>query len=289
MGFSSWRALRAALDAGQHETEFWQRSSVIASVPNDGGFFATWYTTGTPGGGSAAAEPSPAPGGSVYVNHPAGINFADAASLKKYLAEVHLHGSMPSSGGSLPSVISLLIYDRLVAVGGISSAVGTYTINTSALPRYTDGLGVWAMLEHPSGTGPNGLQWRLASYTNHLGVTGKVGPTRAPTSYNNGTFFFSTPIAAGDLGVRSVEQLEIVATGNAASTVSLVLIKPITVVAMRGLGPSPNPQVIDMLNDAASFSRVYDGATLCLAFQAVANFGNVASFSSRMALTAVRG
>lgn len=148
---------------------------------------------------------------------------------------------------------------------------GTHTV-TVGLPRYTDGAGVqaFAAVTTVLGAATPNLQ---INYTNADGVTGKTTPTTLPVGktaaalglipYSGtgagkyGPFF---PPAAGDRGVRSIEQTNLSAS-YVSGAMAFCLCRPLLSLPMASIGVMTER---DLMNQMPSLPRVQDGA--CLAW-----------------------
>jgi hypothetical protein len=152
------------------------------------------------------------------------------------------------------------------------AGTGTHTINT-LLPRYTDGAGVqafmWANNATPLGAGTPNLS--LASYTNSVATAGQTTPGVLPigkTAAANGLILYSgtgagkygpfMPLAAGDKGIRSIENIQISSTYTSGEF-SVGLCKPIVTLPITTLGVAGER---DLMNQMPSLPRIYDGACL---------------------------
>jgi hypothetical protein len=152
------------------------------------------------------------------------------------------------------------------------AGTGTHTINT-LLPRYTDGAGVQAFMWNTNATalGAATPNLSLASYTNSVATAAKVTPGVLPigkTAAANGLVLYSgtgsgkygpfMPLAAGDRGIRSVENIQISAS-YLSGEFSVALAKPILTLPITTLGVASER---DLLNQMPSLPRVFDGACL---------------------------
>jgi len=153
-----------------------------------------------------------------------------------------------------------------------SAGTGTHTINT-LLPRYTDGAGVqafmWANNATPLGAATPNLS--LASYTNSVATAAQATPTVLPigkTACPNGQILYSgtgagkygpfMPLAAGDRGIRSIENIQI-SVSYVSGEFSVALCKPLLTLPITTLGVAAER---DLMNQMPSLPRVYDGAAL---------------------------
>lgn len=151
------------------------------------------------------------------------------------------------------------------------TGTGTHTISMTLADRCpTNGAGVEAFLT-PSvalGAGTPNIQ---LTYTDSGGTAGNVTPTTLPISnatapigqieYSGtgaGKFGPFIPKAAGDAGIRSVEQFNYSAT-HTSGTTNLVLCRPLLTLPMTTVGVAAER---DLLNQIPSLPRVYDGACL---------------------------
>jgi len=123
--------------------------------------------------------------------------------------------------------VAIILADRLVATSGIVMNVGTaQTVNTAALPRYTDGIGVCVGLETYTGLGSAGPTVSF-SYTNTDGTAGQAGVLG--TANTGGNQFRCGQLAPGDKGVLSVESVTVGSPGATAANYGITLYKPIAI------------------------------------------------------------
>lgn len=151
------------------------------------------------------------------------------------------------------------------------AGTGTHTMTMYLGDRCpTDGAGVQAFLT-PSvalGVGTPNIQ---LTYTDAAGNTGNTTPTTLPISnasapigqieYSGtgaGKYGPFIPLAAGDAGIRSVQQFNYSAT-HTSGTTNLVLCRPLCTLPMTTIGVAAER---DLLNQVPSLPRVYDGACL---------------------------
>lgn len=251
MGFASYDQIIEAITVnGQGFVFDWGKGPF--SPQGAGYWYSLWGAAGVPGGG---ANPAAAPGGTTYVQAAGSIWFPDRSPQSTYLLTF---GGVGSSGGTL------MLYDRLVAVGGVAlSPAGAKTLTSSALPRYADGAGVQAWVEVTTATAGGGTI-ALSSYTNQDGVSGRAGAAVGyPFSASNATTFVGPlPLQSGDTGIRSIEQ--VTTATSTAGVVNVVLLRPLVFLPVAANGW----QEKDMVIQIASMPQLYDGASLAIALQA---------------------
>lgn len=137
-----------------------------------------------------------------------------------------------NSGGGV-----LILVDRLSHQGGLDGTViTTQTTNlpTAALTRYTSGVGVFAAIEIYTSVGVTGTTLTV-SYTNQSGTAGQISPATVFGATNNreGSRFIPIPLALGDTGIRSVENVTVLASTTTAGNFGITLYKPLYVIPLK--------------------------------------------------------
>ena len=166
-----------------------------------------------------------------------------------------------------------------------TNGTGTHTI-TTYLPRYTDGAGVQCFVTPTTVCGaatPN----MLINYPDSAGNTGNTTPTTLPigktaapvgivnySGTGSGKYGPFMPLAAGDAGIRSIQQLNLSAS-YVSGALSWVLARPLLTLPMTTIGVAAER---DLLNQVPSLPRVYDGACLAWLMYAGANTPVSSSF-----------
>lgn len=197
--------------------------------------------------------------GSACDNLAGCIFFSDVSPETKHLLSVS--GVANQTGG-------LFIYDRLSHVGGISVAsTGNKTVNSTALTRYTDGVGVRVYCEVTVATATTAPVVTLNSYTDEDGNTGQTGTSfNFPAAVTDAsTLVGPLPLGTGvtDRGVRAVSTIN-VGTAGTAGTISVVLVKPLAYISCI----ANVPFAVDFVRQLASMPRIYDDASLNFAWHA---------------------
>lgn len=151
------------------------------------------------------------------------------------------------------------------------TGTGTHTLTLYIGDRCpTNGAGVQAFLT-PSvalGAGTPNIQ---LTYTNSAGTAGRTTPTTLPISnatapigqieYSGtgaGKFGPFVPLAAGDSGMRLIEQFNYNVT-HTSGTTNVVMCRPLLTLPMTTIGVAAER---DLLNQIPSLPRIYDGACL---------------------------
>lgn len=151
-------------------------------------------------------------------------------SKKLWLAEMEWGAKLGDQGYQKNSAI---VYDRLVAVGGLNAVTaGELTTNlpTPALTRYTDGEEVQIMLEcYGTQSCPVGTL-ATVRYTNSKGVANRISQPvlfGVNNNYGNSGNTVMVPLADGDTGVLSVEGITLSqqSTSGTATNFGVTLVK----------------------------------------------------------------
>jgi hypothetical protein len=203
---------------------------------------------------------------------------ADAASTPA-VAAVPIHTTTGSFGhknsngvqrisslsGSIGSSGYMMITDRLSHQGGLSGIVATsQTTNlpTAPLSRYTSGAGVFMALEIYSAVGTT-VTTVTVSYTNSDGVSGRISePTVfGGTGFREGARMIVLPLQEGDQGVRSVENVTVLATTGTAGNFGVTLFKPLMGLPVMNMGFQP-VHFDSILNLCGNMPKVENNACL---------------------------
>ena len=166
---------------------------------------------------------------------------------------------------------TILVLDRLLQYDGINHAtVGTTAMtNGVALPRYTTGAGVMAFLEVTTGLNATAHTVQL-TYTDQSGASGNVTTAITPTASSavrrvpyTGLYF---PLASGDTGIRSVQNVIVASGGAPTGTSSVILAKPICEIPIPDVGVCGK---YDALLEEIDLPELYDDH--CLMFLVCSN------------------
>ena len=149
--------------------------------------------------------------------------------------------------------------------------------NTVVFPtgRHTNGAGLRAYVVCSSGSATTAMGAGTPNiditYTNQAGTAGKATPTVLPqgtTATPKGSIVYSgtgagkygpfLPLAAGDSGIRSVQNFRLSATYT-SGILNLVICRPLLTLPLTTVGVASER---DLLNQVPSLPRVYDGANL---------------------------
>lgn len=245
--------LDGAIAGLQPPREFYKAS---ATSEGAGTYHSLFLVAGQPGAG---ATPPAYTAGSGYTcsNATTGaIPFTNPVSGESELFKVS--GAGATAG-------SLILYDRLWTCSGLTTAAAaTLNITTpGALPARDalgatngDGVGLWG--EVYTAPGATGATW-TCSYTNSAGTAGRTATYTHPANAETVGQMFRFTLAAGDVGVRSVQSFTTSISSGTAGSIGLTLARRLAILPMA----APNvAQVLDMA--ALGMPRLYDGTCLAL-------------------------
>ncbi|HEU5456238.1 MAG TPA: hypothetical protein VFU85_11200 [Nocardioides sp.] len=238
----------AALAAAPIRSRYWVKASIDAEATSHWG--GAWTNS------AVATTP-----GQAYTNNAEGLGvFPTIDPVRKFITRAGAHDfGNPSPG-------TFWVCDRLVGVGELElTATGTKTVNSTALPRYTNGDGVMVFAMAATAVGSTNIPvMRLSSYTNQDGTSSRsatdaltwVGAT-TDIGHVTGPF----PLQGGDTGVRSVESVE-VTTASAGTTAKfhIFLLRPLIMLDLENGGQMFTEH--DTMNHLHHLRRIYDGASL---------------------------
>lgn len=256
MGFASLAEVTDALTtAGMERSRPWQKLLVSALVT--GSNQSLWRVGPIP---AAGTDPPSLAARIVDDTIPGALSLGTPGKGKtNHLSRFSVRGNNVNSRGTF------VVMDRLLDYGGIlmTSVLLQVLANAVSLSRYTTGLGVMAFLEMSTAISLGGVGTVTMTYTNELGVGGRVGVTNtlgsaALNRMPHATMFLN--LQAGDLGVRSVEsvQFSFAAAGGVAN---LVLVKPMYGLAMH---VANLPYERDMVLQVAALETLENGHALML-------------------------
>lgn len=275
MALSTMDAIVAALASGAQRLTFGRSNNYS---PNHTAFINAWVTgagdwAGNPGVGvlsSVSSGLTNVVGGPAPTANFSGFQFSNpGGSNKLYLAAVQAQANQPGL---------LMIYDRVSTyrtLGAGSTATTGLTVPADPDPRwYAGGRGVELWYE----------QFILnaftvaatATYTNDAGTGSQVSPSLSVAANLNGLSMFRMPLAAGDVGVRSVQSVTI--SGGAPGNHSgLTLVKHIATLPVGGAACA------DLFDFARlGLPEVAAAAGLAVAFAPQSAAGGVVSFSGSL-------
>lgn len=208
---------------GSPDNLFFQKvprvAGVAATAPIIGRGCSLWTYDGMPAGGAvptSAAIPDRATTGALPFKAPGG-------SRDKLLIGAHV---APSTAGVY------LLYDRLMHVGGLSGTVTTaQTVQGSpaspALTRNTGGDGNFAFYEIYNILGTTSTTLTM-TYTNQDGTGSRTSTINiGATGFREVTRLQRIPMAAGDIGLQSVQSVQLTATTGTAGNFGITIARPL--------------------------------------------------------------
>ena len=249
----------------------WQKSTFATTAHTAG----VWYSLFR-GGGNPAADTILGTGTNLAfqaltdaTTNATGIRHGgDVGDYKVLLSAA----AQTAAATTAPCVLMLVDLLGFYPITTVTTTGDQALNNTVTLPRYTDGAGVQAFVTPSTVMGAGTPNIRL-TYTDSGGTAGNLTPTTLPigntaapvtqivySGTGSGKFGPFMPLAAGDSGIRSVQQFNLSATYT-SGVLNLVLCKPLCTIPITTLGVTAER---DLVNQFMSMPKVYDGA--CLAW-----------------------
>lgn len=203
-------------------------AGAAATVPIIGRAASLWQYEGMPSGGAVpttAAIPARTTTGALPFTAPGGTR-------EKWLI-----------GASITPTIAgvFLLYDRLFHIGGLSATLTTaQTVQgatpTPALTRNTGGAGNFAFYEIYTAIGTTSVTLTM-TYTDQDGNTGQTSTINiGGTSFREVTRAQRIPLAAGDSGIRAIDNVQLSATTTTAGNFGITIGQPLAWVPVHSIG-----------------------------------------------------
>jgi len=254
-GFQTFDDVVAAIsNLGQGLDQTFRKEGTAPEVA--GVMHSLWRVGPFPGAGGdgAAGSGTPGAGGTALTLADGTLAYwADQSGKQKHLLAFEARASVACTA---------IIYDRLVSVSGITLVgTGDKNVNSVALPRYTDGVGVQAFLEVTTVTATSAVVG-TANYTDQSGNSGATSPAYTfPATATNVDTLIPIGLASGDWGVKSVEKINLTTASTGSAACNLILAKELCRVPLA----ANQANTRDFLSQIMALPRIYDGATLMLA------------------------
>jgi hypothetical protein len=224
-------------------------AGAAATAPIAGRWASLWTYDGWPAGGAApgaVAAPTNATTGALPFTDPGG-------GRESHLTQAWATGLV---GGTL------LLYDRLLHIGGLNATTTTAQTVGGTLTRNTGGVGNFAFLEVYTIIGTTGTTFTM-EYTNQAGTTARVSTATGigATNFREVTRAIMIPLQAGDTGIRAVANVDLLATTGTAGNFGLTVGKPI---AYCGIGAAGAGGWRDFVTGMPGIPKIEAGACLSL-------------------------
>lgn len=229
-----------------------RRAGAAPATPIAGKWTSLWMYDGQPSAGAvptSVAIPDNTTTGGMKQTDPGG-------GRQKWLAGIGMTGL--SQG-------TVLLYDRLLHIGGLDGTVTTTQTVGGSLTRYTDGIGNMIALEIYTIIGATS-RTIVANYTDQ-GGSASVTPSIVigNTGFREAERMLWFPLAAGDYGVQSVTNVDIDTTTGTAGNFGVTVVHPIAFAEVTAPGLGPWRSFID----GHGTPEILPDACLALAFHPV--------------------
>ena len=203
-------------------------AGVAATAPIAGRGCSLWEYDGMPAKGAiptSAAIPDRTTQGAIPFTAPGGSR------------DKHLIGASiaPLTAGVY------LLYDRLFHIGGLSgTSTAAQTIQGSpaspALTRNTGGAGNIAFYEIYTIIGTTGTTLTM-TYTNQAGTGSRTSTINiGGTGFREATRMQRIPLASGDFGIQSIQQIQLTATTGTVGNFGITIAQPLAWIPVGAAG-----------------------------------------------------
>ena len=157
---------------------------------------------------------------------------------------------------------TVLLYDRLLHIGGLSGTTTTAQTVGGTLTRYTGGDGNMMFAEIYTIIGTTGTTI-TASYTNQAGTASRTTTAVAfgGTGFREVTRAILLPLQSGDTGIQAVASTTVLATTGTAGSFGITVAKPL---AYACLGTAGVPGWRDFVTGLPGIPKIESGACLSL-------------------------
>lgn len=232
--FTTYDSIVAALGSGNGEDAWYNKASISTTA---GRWYSLWKSTGIPSAGSnpgsaAGTAPTNSTAGALQFTNPSGSN---AKALLSF-------------GAAGPTAGAVMLYDRLVATSELDGTnTGAQTVNSTALTRHTDGIGVQLAVEVYTALGATPRTLTI-SYTNSDGTAGRSGTVSIPASAEAGSFIIPMALQSGDKGVKSVQTVTLSGSTGTAGNFGITLFYPIGMISYNANQVVERDMVLQLSN-----------------------------------------
>lgn len=227
--------------------------AAVAAATVAGRLTSLWQYNGQPSHGAApgaVAAPTRATAGALAQANPGGGR------------QLWLAGGWASGF----STGTLILYDRLLHISGLSGTVTTPQAVGGTLTRNTGGLGneLWLEIYTQIGATPTTI---TAEYTDQDGNDNQVTQSTAfgGTAFREAQRIIKMPLASGDNGVQEVESVTLAGTTGTAGDFGVTVARPLLVIPLPAAGIG---NVRDLVAQQPGLQEIDTDACLALAYHA---------------------
>lgn len=160
----------------------------------------------------------------------------------------------------------LVLYDRLLHIGGLAATTTSPQTVGGSIARYTSGIGnqIWVEIYTQVGATATTIS---ASYTNQAGTSGRttLSAVFGGTGLREESRIIPLTLQDGDTGVRSVESVTVLATTGTAGNFGVTITHPILYAPCEIAGGAT---LRDTISGMPSTPEILTDACLAFAFMA---------------------
>lgn len=172
---------------------------------------------------------------------------------------------------------TLILYDRLLHISGLSGTSTSAQTVGGSLTRNTGGVGneIWVEIYTQIGASSTTI---TASYTDNAGNSGQTSQATAigNTGLREAQRIIPIPLADGDTGVQAVASVTLAATTGTAGDFGVTIARPILRIPIDGPGCG---KMFDMLSDVGALPELVANGCYALAMLASTTTGFAGSIA----------
>lgn len=230
MALADFAALRT-MTATPYQVTIYRKPATGSTVNENA--IAEWALAGPPTGvaPTAAVVPDNTTVGA--------IGRSNGGSGRQIIVGGSLHALVDVLSVAAPDQHVLLVVDRLSHQAGLVGNITTLqttNLPTAALTRYTSAVGVMMALEVYSTVG-SGTGTLTTTYTNSAGTGSRTSTLPfVSTSVPRASSMLFLPLQSGDLGVKSVESIQLSGAKSSAGNIGITLFKPLAMISPTSMG-----------------------------------------------------
>ncbi len=272
MAITSQDDLTAAISAGQTHHAEWNKNTFSTTAHTAGMWYSLLRGAGNPGADTILGTGTNLAFQALRDDTAGATGIPHGGDVSPSIKHVLNASAASAAATSMPAIFMLVDLLGFYPITTVTSTSNQTLDNTVTLPRYTDGAGVQAFITPTTVMGAATPNIDI-TYTNSAAVGSRATPTTLPqgnsaaavtsivySGTGAGKYGPFLPLAAGDAGIRSVQNFRLSAS-YLSGVLNLVLCRPILRLPMTTIGVASERE---FLNQIPSLPRVYDEA--CLAW-----------------------
>jgi hypothetical protein len=272
MAITSEDDLTNALSAGQTWKAEWNKNTFSTTAHTAGLWYSLFRGAGNPSADTILGTGTNLAFQALRDDTTGATGIRHGGDVSPSIKHILNASAVSAAATSMPAIFMLVDLLGFYPITTVTSTSNQTLDNTVTLPRYTDGAGVQAFITPTTVMGAATPNIDI-TYTNSAGTASRATPTTLPlgnsaaavtsivySGTGSGKYGPFLPLAAGDAGIRSIQNFHLSAS-YLSGVLNLVVCKPLLRLPMTTIGVASERE---FKNQIPSLPRVYDEA--CLAW-----------------------